>query len=377
MSSKRKKVAKKDTHLRFLVIGDPHLKDRQTLINEAYAKRVVGAAQKYKPDVIVVLGDLLHNHNKVQIEPHNVVTEIVDEFSKICHTYILIGNHDLIDSNQFLTTHHIFGPLKKWPNVTIVDKPIYVKMGKKEFVMCPFVPPGRFREALDTLVKEEHMWEMVDCIFAHQEVKGCRYMTEPSQKGDVWDPDYPPIISGHIHDEQTVGTNVFYPGASMQHTFGESPNKCIWLVTFADDLPDGKYFTTKKISLGMREKLLINVSVDEVEEFDLGLLEKGQIKLRVRGTSSELSVLKKSKTYAYLKKKGVLFSDDTILGDDTHSLLTIQKNAVAKMSYVDVFSKLVDMKGGCVKRAYDDIFGGVAKMPSLQQDETCELVFEE
>ena len=43
--------------------------------------------------------------------------------SEISTTYILVGNHDLINNQQFLSTNHWMNALKDWPNIFIVDKP--------------------------------------------------------------------------------------------------------------------------------------------------------------------------------------------------------------------------------------------------------------
>ena len=42
-----------------------------------------------------------------------------------------------------------------------------------------------------------------------------------------WMKDYPNIISGHIHDRQQPQPNIFYTGASLQTSFGDSSDKTI------------------------------------------------------------------------------------------------------------------------------------------------------
>ena len=79
------------------------------------------------------------------------------------------------------------------------------------------------------MVLEGETWELADCIFAHQEFRGCKMGKEIS-KGDEWNAEYPLVISGHIHDYQIVGKNILYPGSSIQHTYTETHNKRIWLV---------------------------------------------------------------------------------------------------------------------------------------------------
>jgi hypothetical protein len=54
-----------------------------------------------------------------------------------------------------------------------------------------------------------------------------------SEKGDPWSSENPPIISGHIHDEQKVGTNIWYPGSAMQHGYS-SNTPCLYVLEYED-----------------------------------------------------------------------------------------------------------------------------------------------
>ena len=72
----------------------------------------------------MLLGDILDTHEIVKIQPHNLATRLIDELSSIAPTFVIMGNHDLLNHNQFLTNNHIFNPFKKWKNVFIVDKPL-------------------------------------------------------------------------------------------------------------------------------------------------------------------------------------------------------------------------------------------------------------
>ncbi len=51
--------------------------------------------------------------------------------------------------------------------------------------MVPYVPPGRFVEALNIIDNE--WWKNVNCIFAHQEFYGCKMGAIESIEGDKWD----------------------------------------------------------------------------------------------------------------------------------------------------------------------------------------------
>src|SRR5690606_22144763 len=112
--------------------------------------------------------------------------------------------------------------LKYHNNVTIVDK-VIVEHG---ITFCPYVFPGRFIEALETN-KESFNSKL---IFCHQEFRGCDLGIVKSVDGD--DPTLikSKIISGHIHDNQQIGDNVFYTGAPIQHAFSEKEKRVIFFI---------------------------------------------------------------------------------------------------------------------------------------------------
>lgn len=347
-----------------LIIGDPHLKNRNTTLNKQYVDAILNIAHDRQPTFTVILGDILDTHETIKVSPCKVATEeLIDKLSKIAPVFVIIGNHDLSDPNQFLTDNHIFNPLKKWRNVTIIDYPKYIDIKGKEFVMCPYVPPGRFKEALDKVTEDGYAWDIADCIFAHQEFFGCHYGYGPSQKGDKWDEDYPPVISGHIHDEQRIGTNIYYPGASMQHSFSENYKKYVWLVDFTSEPAEGTHFCYEKISLGLNRQRLIAVDVNAMDSFDDSVCDKyRQVKLQVRGTHPEIAAFKKGPIFEALKRKGVLFSYSYSFNKELQTLgedLARNMETVSLMSYGTLLAKVVGTKDALVKDAYNEILADI------------------
>ena len=45
----------------------------------------------------------------------------VKNMSKIAPTIVIVGNHDLINNQQFLTENHWMNAMKQWDNVTVCD----------------------------------------------------------------------------------------------------------------------------------------------------------------------------------------------------------------------------------------------------------------
>lgn len=369
-----------------LVIGDPHFKHTNLDIMTEFSRKTLDIAEKMKPTFIVVLGDTLDTHEILRIEPKDAAEEWIYSLCKISKTFLLIGNHDMANPNEFLTKKHAFTSLKKWDvtlkgKLFIVDEPMYVEIRDKSFVFCPYVPKNRFQEALDRVCTDGNMWDMVDCIFAHQEFKGSMHFSYELTEGDEWDEDYPPVINGHIHTEQKIGQNIFIPGTPFQHSFGDNAEKRIWLVTFengensedTDDYYPG--FKIDKINLEMRTKKTLSLPIAEVSSFRKELLNNSDIKLKLKGTSEQITVFKSTEVYKMLYSLPGLHMD--FINTDSeivNSLLREEENAsfsqenkdipipVAcrdQVSYLSILQKVVSQKPEPVQEMYKELVGVV------------------
>lgn len=332
-----------------LVIGDPHFKARQELVCQSYIDRIVDIARQKQPTFIVILGDVLHTHETVKVQPHKLVEQFFERLSQITDTYVLMGNHDLINANQYLTDNHIYGPFKKWESLYIVDKPLQIEVGDKEFVFVPYVPPGKFVDALNTLVLEGKDWNIVDCIFAHQEFYGANMGPFASTKGDVWDENYPLVISGHIHNPQNLGENIMYPGNSIQYDYNEHSNKKVWYIEWLDES-----FKIDKISIGLKKKKILKYTIEELlQKEGEHLWNNGNedLKIEVTGTSIELKNFRKSGFYTSLQKKGVIISFNLL--KETPIIL---KGKTENLSFASIFEGLIASKNKDIQREYEEVF---------------------
>jgi len=246
------------------------------------------------------------------------------------------------NNQAFLDNNHAFTSFKNWENLTVCDRVREYIIEDKKFVFCPYVPPGRFKEALDTLPN----WETATAIFAHQEFLGCRFNpVAVSEIGDPWDSNLPLVVSGHIHDSQWVNDNVFYPGSSIQHAFGESADKTVVMITFKDK---PKF---KKYNLGMRKKKIIYLELENIDSFKPDNSEN-EIKLVLKGTSEEFKTFRKSKKYHELTKNikvSFIPRESTIDITNTNNIITRKK------SVVEILKDLINDEPENVKKALDSI----------------------
>ena len=277
--------------MKVIAIGDPQFRVVIVVEVDMFMNKIESLAKREAPDLIVILGDLLHTHEKIFTIALNKAYEFVRRMRDISPTYVLVGNHDYIQNSQFLTENHWMNAMKDWDNVVIVDTVIrLVKKGEK-LVFVPYVPNGRFLEALET--GEE--WRDADCIFAHQEFAGCKMGAIISIDGDRWPEDYPRIVSGHIHSKQTPQPNIYYTGSAMQHAFGESDKNVIPIITFP--------YNVKEIDLDLPRKKIIYMDMDKIEDF-VPKETNDQLKLTISGSFDEFKTFKKTEKYKELTKNG-------------------------------------------------------------------------
>tara|TARA_B100000686_G_scaffold355139_1_gene470297 strand:+ start:3018 stop:4034 length:1017 start_codon:yes stop_codon:yes gene_type:complete len=279
-----------------IAIGDPHFMTKNIPEVELFIEKSLELIESRSPDFIVVLGDLLHEHERIHTITLNKAYGYIDRLRLLAKTFILIGNHDMINNQQFLNDNHWMNGMKEWENVTVVDVVKSYEIKGKTFYFCPYVPPGRFIEALNT---SGEGWEECDGIFAHQEFYGCKMGAIESVEGDKWSLEHPNVISGHIHSNQTIQKNVYYPGAAMQHAFGESHKNVIPCMKFGG----GKY-ELEEIDLKLPRKRILYVDVEELEDYEVKGGED-KIRLTVSGTYEQFKVFKKSKKYKELNNSGI------------------------------------------------------------------------
>ncbi len=325
-----------------LAIGDPHFMITNVIDSKALTSKVNKLVEKLQPTFVVILGDLLHTHEKVHVTPLKLVTQFVVSLSRKVQVFVIIGNHDLINHSQFLTNNHPFNSFKKLDNIVICDRVVMRKIGGLKFVFCPYVPPGRFEEALNTLEDHGLNWDDAQCIFAHQEFHGCSFNpVANSIDGDIWPDNYPLVISGHIHNEQFLKENIYYPGSSMQHAFGESPNKIVVYLSFTTS----NKFDLQRIDLEMRKKKIVYLDIEKADSFEPKSNE--YVKLVLRGRPEQFKVFRSGQTFKNLQKMGLAISFSP--QETPHVVRTAQQ----QRSVLDILRELIITNDKYVQEAFD------------------------
>lgn len=279
-----------------LFIGDPHIQVDNIPEVQILMERLIDLATSKQPDLIIIAGDLLHTHERLHTLALNKAYEFVNNMRLISRTYVLVGNHDIINNSQFLTLNHWMNGMKEWDNTMIVDKVVEETIKGEKFVFVPYVPPGRFEEALNTF---EGDWKDASCIFAHQEFAGCKMGAIVSVEGDKWPLTHPHVVSGHIHSRQFPQPNVYYSGSAMQHAFGESEKNIIAYLTFQN----GEH-QLEEIDLGLSRKKIVYMNVEDIDTYATPETED-KLKVSLTGSYEQFKALKKTKKYKDLVKGGI------------------------------------------------------------------------
>ena len=285
-----------------LVVGDVHIRLDNLEEIQRFIVRLEETLKLHTPDFMVLLGDVLHTHERI----HTSCLQAAEHLFKMCSsytpTYVLVGNHDYISNSQFLTSQHWMTPFKAWSNLTIVDRVVNWEHQGNRFVACPYVPDGRLVEALSTYPE----WLNSHLVFGHQTLDGVYMGAIKCENIEAWLPHYPMMCSGHIHDKQEIHPNLYYTGTPFQQAFGEKRNKSIVLFTITNGVS-----TRQEIMLAISDKRIEYLTVQEAYHYKLKKEEHETVRLTVRGTREECRVFKKSNAFQYLSPLCKIVLDET------------------------------------------------------------------
>jgi predicted phosphodiesterase len=323
-----------------LCIGDVHVRPCALHLIDEFILILESLFKKKQYDFIVLLGDTLHSHEKVHVECLNKALLLIRVLQAHAHVFLIIGNHDLINSQQFLTQNHPFNALKEWDNVTVVDM---VFTYKDKYVFVPYVPPMRFKEALYTFKSEPEWWTSYKCIFTH--VDECNFV-------DVVTPS---VINGHIHDK-VISQNVTCVGSIMQVGHCESPNKYIHEITQIDD----KVKVTE-IQLHLTNKQSVKINADDVFtnnsncDFELD----ANTRLEIHGDFNEFTRVRESAIFKKLVSNGVrvVFKQTTTKSSESNP---ISNPSTCKNYTLETLKQIVlDKKDDLLYNTFIEYLGGI------------------
>lgn len=390
---------------RILVVGDPHFKVSNPIETEEMSSKIIEVIKKIIPDAVVVAGDILDRHESIHVKPLQRATAFLYAISQITKLYILVGNHDRPNNSTFLTEEHPFNAFKHWENTKVIDIGECVTINNLKCIMVPYVPAGRFDEALRIILQrgvvpgegetleekslissipapEEQPPEVqklltlsttlgelqiddverneldrklteYNAIFAHQEFYGVQMGAIKSEIGDKWASHRPFVVSGHIHDYEKLSDNIIYTGTPIQHAFGDKEHKTISLYTWSS--PMQKIPDEERIDLHVTKKIIVRLQWFELNNYIPPA--EHQIKIIIIGTTSEIKAALESHNYKILIKKGVKIATKII--DDTSITKPVQNtNYEIKTYYQRFYETVANSQDSQLQAVWNEIFCG-------------------
>lgn len=344
---------------KILGVGDAHTKIESIRDIESLAEKIVAQAHVHKPDFIVIFGDLADSFEKIHILCLNAIVHFFAALQSLnIQIYYIVGNHDCLNNQVFLEDLHVFNAFKRWKNIVVIDKPTWIH---KNFLLCPYTPPGRLVEALEQIdqvglhedattpfvyraapwPKDE--WKRARAILCHQEFRGAQLGSIVSKHGDVWQPEWPQVITGHIHEYGKPYENVLQIGAPRDVAFGDKGDKTISLLEFGPSRSDPMRET--RIDLQMPRKVTLTLSVGDAK--NLQLPANASIRLHLVGTSEELADFKKTKKYAELKANAKIIPKVLNPASD--------KKGTGRATYLDLLRAACADEHQLVREAFDEL----------------------
>jgi DNA repair exonuclease SbcCD nuclease subunit len=326
-----------------LIIGDPHFKVNNIKETQCMSNKIIEVAQEKRPNFIVVLGDILDTHEQINMLAYNNAIYFLRALQDIAPLYILIGNHDRVNNQVFLTDEHVFGALKYWNNTTIVATTLYKEIDGYPFVFVPYVSTGRFKEALN---KVDH-WDKAKAIFCHQEFKGAQMGAKKSVQGDLWADHLPLVVSGHIHDYALLQKNLIYPGSILQNKFGDSEDKAIILMNFNKD-----NFTYERIDLGLKKKKIIHLTVGDINKYQLD--ESIDAKIVITCKTTDIKMLSKHPKLEQWRSRGARVFYKNITKKVKPDSLTNKEFIITNDKFIDLLHH--NIKDTNLVNTYNELF---------------------
>ena len=272
--------------IKILIIGDTHFKVNNSDQTNILVDSIIELVIKHKPKLIVFLGDIFDNHSTVNVLQMYRFSYLIKRIKDMAEIYILVGNHDMIDNKQFFPEAHSLVLMDGLnDNITIVNKTkTWNKHGIK-LLFVPYLPPGRFVEGLNIIED----WNTYDAIFAHQDFNGaCGNSRYKVKKGDGWNENLPMVFNGHIHTPQMIGSKILCPGASIQESFADTPERYVILLKFDDNLKQN----IEKIRINSLELKEISLNIRDAYNYTPPSMTK--LKIELVGTQAEYKVLSSS-----------------------------------------------------------------------------------
>lgn len=166
-------------------------------------------------DATVYLGDFF-NQPELDAESITALSEI--KWSSNIPHYLLVGNHEMGNSDLSISSSHIF---KLLPEFELITSPICYNTVDAEIVFLPYILEAD-RLPLKEYIPTNRTKQRV--IFSHNDISGIQMGKFISQSGfsiNEIEDNCDLFINGHLHNHSSIGDKIINLGNISGQNFGE------------------------------------------------------------------------------------------------------------------------------------------------------------
>ena len=302
-----------------VIVGDPHI----TVSNLKESELLLSFIQKTiidsGADSVIFMGDQFHTHSLIRVEVQQFWKKWLINLGNIANVYALVGNHDMRMVLGQPVNENAMDVFKLLNNVFIIDKPTVIHgIGMSPYI----IDHHNFKDYVKDLNSK--------VLFAHQTFLGSVFDNGfyAPEAVDIQELHFEQIISGHIHEEQTVGKCHYVGTPKWDGLSDANKDKGIWVFDFKDGLITNKTFISSKAVLQPIVKHIVTEG-EEVPKIN----ENEKVYLELRGSAAWITKTKK-------KYKGIANIKSVYLKDDK---LTIDRESILDINeYLKTIFKPID-----------------------------------
>lgn len=208
--------------MKILITSDVHFGVPGKLDHTLWATKVIREyAHVNNIEVVLVLGDLFHDRNSLNVQVLTTAYDFFDETDKNYNQEWMAfpGNHDMFLKNSWKVNS--VRPLNRL--VTIIEDIKAISLDGRKFWILPFV---HYESAYMQVVRAiEKKATSEDILLTHIGVHGATlnecFLLKHWSLVDFSDTIFKRVYSGHFHCVQQVGEKTWYPGSPIPFRFDE------------------------------------------------------------------------------------------------------------------------------------------------------------
>lgn len=221
-----------------------HMKEK---INNL-VKQVIEDVKPFKRDEvrIIIVGDIFESKIRVSNEARSMFHTLLNLFDKIAVTYVVAGNHDMLQNNRdredsITPTFQIKNAYK---NVRFLDKELNYQSGQindDNVIFALFSMFDDFKDPNIKGLKKENPDKRIIALYHGDTVGSVTDVGHVSDNGIDTDlfSECDCVMAGHIHKFQEIRSNgvpLVYSGSIFQKDFGENVTGHGYLIWDLEDM---------------------------------------------------------------------------------------------------------------------------------------------